>query len=248
MIEKEGPMSALAKNLVTLNEYCNKHPDVKLVSHQHRPDIKACRKCVEERRIEKILKFGGLPDWTTRDQQTGEIVRYEPSREDADGEVIAKGKFEQSRTSLSDILQKFKDKEGYDLTRAGVIEFAYDPQSLEKLEKFEDWLKKKFAENHKHVEIVMVNQYLNLVKSAYMSADNRQRLIDKKGNIERSDIVIVDNLGDYSPEQQSDFLSFMRMLQAKTFILLTFADADSRLERLPAAVKYAIKGNRMVIV
>ncbi len=94
----------------------------------------------------------------------------------------------------------------------------------------------------------MVNQYLNMVKSAYMSVDNRQRLIDKKGNIERSDIVIVDNLGDYSPDQQSDFLSFMRMLQAKNFILLTFADADSRLERLPAAVKYAIKGNRMVLI
>ena len=85
-------------------------------------------------------------------------------------------------------------------------------------------------------------------KNAYMSPENKQRLIDKKGAIERAEMVIVDNLGDYSPDEQSQFLSLMRMLQNKKFILYTFADADSRLDKLPASVKFAIKDNRMAIL
>ena len=71
---------------------------------------------------------------------------------------------------------------------------------------------------------------------------------DKKGSIERAELVIVDNLGDYSAEEQGQFLSLMRMLQNKKFILYTFADADDRLDKLPASVKFAIKDNRMAIL
>ena len=121
-------------------------------------------------------------------------------------------------------------------------------ESLEKLENFEKWLSANFRDNHKHLEKIMVHEYLSMSKSAYMSVENKQKLIDKKGAIERSEIVIVDNLGDYSPDEQSQFLSLMRMLQNKKFILYTFADADSRLDKLPASVKFAIKDNRMAIL
>ena len=94
----------------------------------------------------------------------------------------------------------------------------------------------------------MVHEYLSMAKNAYMSVENKQKLIDKKGAIERAEMVIVDNLGDYSPDEQGQFLSFMRMLQNKKFILYTFVDADDRLDRLPASIKFAIKGNRMAIL
>lgn len=41
---------------------------------------------------------------------------------------------------------------GYDLEKSGVIEFAYDMESLEKLETFEKWLSANFRDNHKHIE------------------------------------------------------------------------------------------------
>lgn len=244
----DKPLASLALDLVILDECCDKHPEVKLVSHKKRLGSKACKKCVEESKINRIMKLGGLPDWTIRDKVTGEIVRYEPHTEDKDGEVIAQGEFKQTTTALEKVIDKFKLQRNYDLSRSGVVEFAYTKESLEKLEAFEKWLIEKFRDNLKHVEIIMVSNYLSLVKNAYMSKENQQRLIDKKGSIERAELVIVDNLGDYSPEEQTNFLSLMRLLQNKRFILLTFADADGRLDRLPAAVKFAIQGNRMVIL
>lgn len=247
-VANEKPLASLAKDLVVLDEFCSTHKEEHLVSHKLRPQTKACKRCVEDKKIAKTMEFGGLPDWTIRDLKTGEIVRYEPMNEEADGEIISDGEFKQTKTSLSDILANFKAKRGYDLEKSGVIEFAYDMDSLEKLEKFEKWLSDNFRDNHKHVEKIMVHEYLSMSKNAYMSVENKQKLIDKKGAIERSEIVIVDNLGDYSPDEQSQFLSLMRMLQNKKFILYTFADADDRLDKLPASVKFAIKGNRMAIL
>ncbi len=244
----EKPLASLAKDLVVLDECCNIHTKEHLVSHKLRPQTKACKRCVEDRKISKTMQFGGLPDWTIRDENTGQVVRYNPQNEESDGEVISDGEFKQTKTSLSEILFNFKAKRGYNLEKSGVIEFAYTSESLEKLENFEKWLSTNFRDNHKHVEKIMVHEYLSMSKNAYMSVENKQRLIDKKGAIERSEMVIVDNLGDYSPDEQSQFLSLMRMLQNKKFILYTFADADSRLDKLPASVKFAIKGNRMAIL
>lgn len=242
------PLASLAKDLVVLDECCEIHTEEHFVSHKLRPQTKACKLCVENKKIAKTMEFGGLPDWTVRDENTGQVVRYSPQSEESDGEVISDGEFKQTKTSLSDILVNFKAKRGYDLEKSGVIEFAYTSESLEKLENFEKWLSANFRDSHKHVEKIMVHEYLSMSKSAYMSVENKQKLIDKKGAIERSEIVIVDNLGDYSPDEQSQFLSLMRMLQNKKFILYTFADADSRLDKLPASVKFAIKGNRMAIL
>ena len=242
------PLASLAKDLVVLDECCKIHTEEHLVSHKLRPQTKACKLCVENKKIAKTMEFGGLPDWTVRDASTGQVVRYNPQSEESDGEVISDGEFKQTKTSLSDILVNFKAKRGYDLEKSGVMEFAYTSESLEKLENFEKWLSANFRDNHKHVEKIMVHEYLSMSKNAYMSVENKQRLIDKKGAIERSEIVIVDNIGDYSPDEQSQFLSLMRMLQNKKFILYTFADADSRLDKLPASVKFAIKGNRMAIL
>ena len=242
------PLASLAKDLVVLDECCSTHKEEHLVSHKLRPQTKACKRCVEDKKIAKTMEFGGLPDWTIRDENTGQVVRYNPQNEESDGEVISDGEFKQTKTSLSDILVNFKAKRGYDLEKSGVIEFAYTSESLEKLENFEKWLYANFRDNHKHIEKIMVHEYLSMSKSAYMSVENKQKLIDKKGAIERSEIVIVDNLGDYSPDEQSQFLSLMRMLQNKKFILYTFADADSRLDKLPASVKFAIKDNRMAIL
>ena len=242
------PLASLAKDLVVLDECCKIHTKVHLVSHKLRPQTKACKLCVENKKIAKTMEFGGLPDWTVRDENTGQVVRYSPQSEESDGEIISDGEFKQTKTSLSDILVNFKAKRGYDLEKSGVIEFAYTSESLEKLENFEKWLSANFRDNHKHIEKIMVHEYLSMSKSAYMSVENKQRLIDKKGSIERSEMVIVDNLGDYSPDEQSQFLSLMRMLQNKKFILYTFAEADDRLDKLPASVKFAIKGNRMSIL
>lgn len=244
----DKPLASIAKDLVVLDECCKMHTEEHLVSHKLRPQTKACKRCVEDKKIAKTMEFGGLPDWTIRDPKTGEVVRYNPQNEDVDGEIISNGEFKQTRTSLSDTLAKFKAQKGYDLERSGVIEFAYEMQSLEKLEAFQKWLIEKFRDNHKHVEKVMVHEYLSMAKNAYMSVENKQKLIDKKGAIERAEMVIVDNLGDYSPDEQGQFLSFMRMLQNKKFILYTFVDADDRLDRLPASIKFAIKGNRMAIL
>jgi hypothetical protein len=247
-VVNEKPLASLAKDLVVLDEFCSIHKEEQLVSHKLRPQTKSCKRCVEDKKIAKIMDFGGLPDWTIRDLNTGEIVRYEPMNEEIDGDVISKGDFKQTRSSLSEILDKFKAKKGYDLEKSGVVEFAYTSESLEKLENFEKWLYANFKDNHKHVEKIMVHEYLAMSKNAYMSNENKQRLIDKKGAIERAEIIIVDNLGDYSPDEQSQFLSLMRMLQNKKFILYTFADADDRINKLPASVKFAIKGNRMAIL
>ena len=248
IVENEKPLASLAKDLVVLDECCSTHKEEHLVSHKLRPQTKACKRCVEDKKIAKTMQFGGLPDWTIRDENTGQVVRYNPQNEESDGEIISDGEFNQTKTSLSDILVNFKAKRGYDLEKSGVVEFAYDMDSLEKLENFEKWLSANFRDNHKHIEKIMVHEYLSMSKSAYMSPENKQRLIDKKGAIERSEMVIVDNIGDYSPDEQSQFLSLMRMLQNKKFILYTFADADSRLDKLPASVKFAIKGNRMAIL
>ena len=242
------PLASLAKDLVVLDECCSTHAEEHLVSHKLRPQTKACKRCVEDKKIAKTMEFGGLPDWTIRDESTGQVVRYNPQNEESDGEVISDGDFKQTKTSLSEILDKFKAKKGYDLEKSGVVEFAYTSESLGKLENFEKWLYTNFKDNHKHVEKIMVHEYLVMSKNAYMSNENRQRLIDKKGAIERAEIIIVDNLGDYSPDEQSQCLSLMRMLQNKKFILYTFADADDRLDKLPASVKFAIKGNRMAIL
>lgn len=247
-VENEKPLASLAKDLVVLDECCSIHVEEHLVSHKLRPQTKACKLCVENKKIAKTMEFGGLPDWTVRDVSTGQVVRYNPQSEESDGDVISDGEFKQTKTSLSDILAKFKAQKGYDLEKSGVIEFAYDMDSLEKLEAFQKWLIEKFRGEHKHVEKIMVHEYLSMSKNAYMSPENKQRLIDKKGAIERSEMVIVDNLGDYSPDEQSQFLSLMRMLQNKKFILYTFAEADDRLDKLPASVKFAIKGNRMAIL
>lgn len=244
----DKPLASLAKDLIILDECCKIHAEEHLVSHKLRPQTKACKRCVEDKKIAKTMEFGGLPDWTMRDPKTGEVVRYNPQNEDVDGEIIASGEFKQTKTSLSDTLAKFKAQKGYDLERSGIIEFTYEMQSLEKLEAFQKWLIEKFRDNHKHVEKVMVHEYLSMAKNAYMSVENKQKLIDKKGAIERAEMVIVDNLGDYSPDEQGQFLSFMRMLQNKKFILYTFADADVRIDRLPASIKFAIKGNRMAIL
>ena len=248
IVENEKPLASLAKDLVVLDECCSIHAEEHLVSHKLRPQTKACKLCVENKKIAKTMEFGGLPDWTVRDASTGQVVRYNPQSEESDGDVISDGEFKQTKTSLSDILAKLKAQKGYDLEKSGVIEFAYDMESLEKLENFEKWLSANFRDNHKHIEKIMVHEYLSMSKSAYMSVENKQKLIDKKGAIERSERVIVDNLGDYSPEEQSQFLSLMRMLQNKKFILYTFSDADSRLDKLPASVKFAIKDNRMAIL
>jgi len=242
------PLASLAKDLVVLDECCSIHAEEHLVSHKLRPQTKACKLCVENKKIAKTMEFGGLPDWTIRDENTGQVVRYSPQSEESDGEIISDGEFKQTKTSLSEILAKFKTQKGYDLERSGVIEFAYDMESLEKLENFEKWLSANFRDNHKHIEKIMVHEYLSMSKSAYMSVENKQKLIDKKGAIERSEMVIVDNIGDYSTDEQSQFLSLMRMLQNKKFILYTFADADDRLDKLPASIKFAIKGNRMAIL
>lgn len=242
------PLASLAKDLIILDECCGIHTEEHLVSHKLRPQTKACKICVENKKIAKTMEFGGLPDWTIRDENTGQVVRYSPQSEESDGEIISEGEFKQTKTSLSDILAKFKAKKGYDLEKSGVVEFAYTSESLEKLENFEKWLYANFKDNHKHVEKIMVHEYLAMSKNAYMSNENKQRLIDKKGAIERAEIIIVDNLGDYSPDEQSQFLSLMRMLQNKKFILYTFADADDRINKLPASVKFAIKGNRMAIL
>ena len=247
-VENEKPLASLAKDLVVLDECCSIHKEEHLVSHKLRPQTKACKLCVENKKIAKTMEFGGLPDWTVRDASTGQVVRYNPQSEESDGEVISDGEFKQTKTSLSDILAKFKAQKGYDLEKSGVIEFAYEMESLEKLENFEKWLSANFRDNHKHVEKIMVHEYLYIAKNAYMSVENKQKLIDKKGSIERAELVIVDNLGDYSTEEQGQFLSLMRMLQNKKFILYTFAGADSRLDKLPASVKFAIKGNRMAIL
>lgn len=247
-VENEKPLASLAKDLVVLDECCSIHTEEHLVSHKLRPQTKACKLCVENKKIAKTMEFGGLPDWTVRDENTGQVVRYNPQSEESDGEIISDGEFKQTKTSLSDILAKFKAQKGYDLEKSGVIEFAYETESLKKLEAFQKWVIEKFRDNHKHVEKIMVHEYLAMSKNAYMSPENKQRLIDKKGAIERSEMVIVDNIGDYSPDEQSQFLSLMRMLQNKKFILYTFADADSRLDKLPASVKFAIKGNRMAIL
>ena len=244
----DGPLASLAKDLIILDECCEIHTEEHLVSHKLRPQTKACKRCVEDKKIAKTMEFGGLPDWTIRDPKTGEVVRYNPQNEDVDGKIIANGEFKQTKISLSDTLANFKAQKGYDLEKSGVIEFAYEMESLEKLEAFQKWLIEKFRDNHKHVEKVMVHEYLSIAKNAYMSVENKQKLIDKKGAIERAEMVIVDNLGDYSPDEQGQFLSFMRMLQNKKFILYTFADADDRLDKLPASVKFAIKGNRMAIL
>lgn len=248
IIENEKPLASLAKDLVVLDECCSIHAEEHLVSHKLRPQTKACKRCVEDRKISKTMEFGGLPDWTIRDEKTGQVVRYNPQSEDVDGDVISDGKFKQTKTSLSDILAKFKAQKGYDLEKSGVIEFAYEMESLKKLEAFQKWVIEKFRGEHKHVEKIMVHEYLYIAKNAYMSVENKQRLIDKKGSIERAELVIVDNLGDYSAEEQGQFLSLMRMLQNKKFILYTFADADDRLNKLPASIKFAIKGNRMAIL
>ena len=247
-VENEKPLASLAKDLVVLDECCSVHTKEHLVSHKLRPQTKACKLCVENKKIAKTMEFGGLPDWTVRDENTGQVVRYSPQSEESDGEIISDGEFKQTKTSLSDILAKFKAQKGYDLEKSGVIEFAYTSESLEKLENFEKWLSANFRDNHKHIEKIMVHEYLSMSKSAYMSVENKQKLIDKKGSIERAELVIVDNLGDYSPDEQSQFLSLMRMLQNKKFILYTFSDADDRLDKLPASVKFAIKGNRMAIL
>ena len=248
IVANKKPLASLAKDLVVLDECCSIHTEEHLVSHKLRPQTKACKLCVENKKIAKTMEFGGLPDGTIRDENTGQVVRYNPQNEESDGEVISDGEFKQTKTSLSDILVNFKAKRGYDLEKSGVIEFAYTSESLEKLENFEKWLSANFRDNHKHIEKIMVHEYLSMSKSAYMSVENKQKLIDKKGSIEGSEMVIVDNLGDYSPDEQSQFLSLMRMLQNKKFILYTFADADSRLDKLPASVKFAIKGNRMAIL
>lgn len=242
------PLASLAKDLIILDECCGIHTEEHLVSHKLRPQTKSCKICVENKKIAKTMEFGGLPDWTIRDENTGQVVRYEPMDEEIDGDVISKGDFKQTRSSLSEILDKFKAKKGYDLEKSGVVEFAYTSESLEKLENFEKWLYANFKDNHKHVEKIMVHEYLAMSKNAYMSNENKQRLIDKKGAIERAEIIIVDNIGDYSPDEQSNFLSLMRMLQNKKFILYTFADADERINKLPASVKFVIKGNRMAIL
>lgn len=247
-VANEKPLASLAKDLVVLDECCSTHKEEHLVSHKLRPQTKACKLCVENKKIAKTMEFGGLPDWTIRDASTGQVVRYNPQSEESDGDVISDGEFKQTKTSLSDILANFKAQKGYDLEKSGVIEFAYEMESLEKLENFEKWLYTNFKDNHKHVEKIMVHEYLAMSKNAYMSNENKQRIIDKKGAIERAEIIIVDNLGDYSPDEQSQFLSLMRMLQNKKFILYTFADADDRLDKLPAPVKFAIKGNRMAIL
>src|SRR5574337_249572 len=148
----DKPLAGLALDLVILDECCDKHPEVKLVSHKKRLGSKACKKCVEESKINRIMKLGGLPDWTIRDKFTGEIVRYEPHSEDEDGEVIAKGEFKQTTTALEKVFDKFKLQRNYDLSRSGVVEFAYTKESLEKLEAFEKWLIEKFRDNLKHVE------------------------------------------------------------------------------------------------
>nr|DAZ23091.1 MAG TPA: hypothetical protein [Caudoviricetes sp.] len=247
-VVSEKPLASLAKDLVVLDECCSVHTEEHLVSHKLRPQTKACKLCVENKKIAKTMEFGGLPDWTVRDENTGQVVRYNPQNEESDGDIISDGEFKQTKTSLSDILAKFKAQKGYDLEKSGVIEFAYEMESLEKLEAFQKWVIEKFRGEHKHVEKIMVHEYLSMSKNAYMSPENKQRLIDKKGAIERSEMVIVDNLGDYSPDEQSQFLSLMRMLQNKKFILYTFADADDRLDKLPTSVKFAIKGNRMAIL
>ena len=146
------PLASLAKDLVVLDECCSMHKEEHLVSHKLRPQTKACKRCVEDKKIAKTMEFGGLPDWTIRDETTGQVVRYNPQSEDVDGEIISDGKFKQTKTSLSDILAKFKAQKGYDLEKSGVIEFAYDMESLKKLEGFQKWLIEKFRDEHKHVE------------------------------------------------------------------------------------------------
>ena len=98
-VANEKPLASLAKDLVVLDECCSIHAEEHLVSHKLRPQTKACKLCVENKKIAKTMEFGGLPDWTVRDASTGQVVRYNPQSEESDGNVISDGEFKQTKTS-----------------------------------------------------------------------------------------------------------------------------------------------------